>query len=117
MPPLPPPLLPLPPPLLPPSRCHVLMYMPAVLGSYIAGGLPIGAVLLKEHVATVMAPGDHGSTFAGNPLVCHAACTVFDIIAEPGELSSRGTRTASSSAGSSTAKQRGMQAAAGKARV
>ena len=51
-----------------------------------AGGLPIGAVLLKEHVAAVMAPGDHGSTFAGNPLVCHAACTVFDIISDPGGL-------------------------------
>ena len=50
------------------------------------GGLPIGAVLLTQRVADVMAPGDHGSTFAGNPLVCHAACTVFDIIAQPGGL-------------------------------
>ena len=33
-----------------------------------------------------MAPGDHGSTFAGNPLVCHAANTVVDIIAEPSFL-------------------------------
>lgn len=33
----------------------------------------------------MMAPGDHGSTFAGNPLVCHAACAVFDIINTPGE--------------------------------
>ena len=49
-----------------------------------AGGLPIGAVLLRQHVADAMAPGDHGSTFAGNPLVCHAACTVFDIISDPG---------------------------------
>lgn len=57
-----------------------------------AGGLPIGAVLLKEHVAAVMAPGDHGSTFAGNPLVCHAACAVFDIIADPGGC--RGSRWA-----------------------
>lgn len=51
-----------------------------------AGGLPIGAVLLKQHVADVMSPGDHGSTFAGNPLVCAAANTTFDIIADAGFL-------------------------------
>ena len=34
----------------------------------------------------MMAPGDHGSTFAGNPLVCHAANAVVDIIAEPSFL-------------------------------
>jgi hypothetical protein len=53
------------------------------LAKPLAGGLPIGAVLMKQHVADVMAPGDHGSTFAGNPLVCHAACTVFDIVSSP----------------------------------
>ena len=51
-----------------------------------AGGLPIGAVLVKQKIADVMAPGDHGSTFAGNPLVCHAANAVVDIIAEPSFL-------------------------------
>jgi adenosylmethionine-8-amino-7-oxononanoate aminotransferase len=51
-----------------------------------AGGLPIGAVLLKQHVADAMAPGDHGSTFAGNPLVCAAAVATFDIIADTGFL-------------------------------
>lgn len=56
------------------------------LAKPLAGGLPIGAVLLKQHVADVMKPGDHGSTFAGNPLVCHAACTTFDIIADPSFL-------------------------------
>lgn len=56
------------------------------LAKPLAGGLPIGAVLLTQRVADVMSPGDHGSTFAGNPLVCHAACTVFDIIAQPGFL-------------------------------
>lgn len=52
------------------------------LAKPLAGGLPIGAVLMTQKVADVMAPGDHGSTFAGNPLVCHAACTVFDIISQ-----------------------------------
>eukprot|EP00197_Chlamydomonas_leiostraca_P006408 CAMPEP_0202867010 /NCGR_PEP_ID=MMETSP1391-20130828/8478_1 /ASSEMBLY_ACC=CAM_ASM_000867 /TAXON_ID=1034604 /ORGANISM="Chlamydomonas leiostraca, Strain SAG 11-49" /LENGTH=459 /DNA_ID=CAMNT_0049547005 /DNA_START=140 /DNA_END=1519 /DNA_ORIENTATION=- len=58
------------------------------LAKPLAGGLPIGAVLMKQHVADVMRPGDHGSTFAGNPLVCHAACTVFDVIADPAFLAS-----------------------------
>lgn len=56
------------------------------LAKPLAGGLPIGAVLMTQEVADVMKPGDHGSTFAGNPLVCHAACTVFDIINAPGKL-------------------------------
>lgn len=50
------------------------------LAKPLAGGLPIGAVLMTDRVAEVMSPGDHGSTFAGNPLVCHAASRVFDII-------------------------------------
>ena len=35
---------------------------------------------MKQHVADSMKPGDHGSTFAGNPLVTRAAETVVDII-------------------------------------
>lgn len=46
----------------------------------LAGGLPIGAVLMKQHVADAMAPGDHGSTFAGAPLVCAGANATLDII-------------------------------------
>jgi acetylornithine/succinyldiaminopimelate/putrescine aminotransferase len=42
--------------------------------------------LLKQHVADVMIPGDHGSTFAGNPLVCNAGCVTFDIISDPSFL-------------------------------
>lgn len=56
------------------------------LAKPLAGGLPIGAALMKQHVADVMKPGDHGSTFAGNPLCCQAACTVFDIINTPAFL-------------------------------
>ena len=56
------------------------------LAKPLAGGLPIGAVLLTQRVADAMAPGDHGSTFAGNPLVCRAAVTTLDIIREPAFL-------------------------------
>lgn len=52
----------------------------------LTGGLPIGAVLLKQSIADIMNVGDHGSTFAGNPLVCHAAEAVVDIITEEGFL-------------------------------
>jgi len=36
-------------------------------------------VLVTDAVADVMKPGDHGSTFAGNPLVCRAAEVVLDV--------------------------------------
>jgi len=50
------------------------------LAKPLAGGLPIGAVLVTDRVASSIAPGDHGSTFAGGPLVCHAALAVLDHI-------------------------------------
>ena len=50
------------------------------LAKPLAGGLPIGSVLMTQAVADAMAPGDHGSTFAGNPLVCRAAEAAFDVI-------------------------------------
>ena len=47
------------------------------LAKGLAGGLPIGACLCKDAV-DVFTPGDHGSTFAGNPLVCAAGKTVME---------------------------------------
>ncbi|KAH9323548.1 hypothetical protein KI387_018187, partial [Taxus chinensis] len=58
------------------------------LAKPLAGGLPIGAVLVTEMVAAAIGPGDHGSTFAGGPLVCHAALAVLDRIQETGFLES-----------------------------
>lgn len=58
------------------------------LAKPLAGGLPIGAVLVTNKVAEAIKPGDHGSTFAGNPLVCHAALATMDRIQSPGFLSS-----------------------------
>lgn len=53
------------------------------LAKPLAGGLPIGATVVTEAVAQVMQPGDHGSTFAGGPLVCTAAQVVFDRVNQP----------------------------------
>ncbi len=46
------------------------------LAKGLGGGVPIGAVLAKEK-ASVFVPGDHGSTFGGNPLACAAACATL----------------------------------------
>ncbi|XP_010539525.1 PREDICTED: acetylornithine aminotransferase, chloroplastic/mitochondrial-like [Tarenaya hassleriana] len=58
------------------------------LAKPLAGGLPIGAVLVTEKVASAIKYGDHGSTFAGNPLVCNAAIVVLDKISKPSFLDS-----------------------------
>ncbi|KAL2348875.1 hypothetical protein Fmac_002875 [Flemingia macrophylla] len=58
------------------------------LAKPLAGGLPIGAVLVTERVASSINYGDHGSTFAGSPLVCSAALAVLDKISKPDFLSS-----------------------------
>ena len=43
-------------------------------------GLPVGACLAGEEVASGFRPGDHGTTFGGGPLVCRAALAVLDEI-------------------------------------
>ncbi|XP_057953388.1 acetylornithine aminotransferase, mitochondrial-like isoform X2 [Malania oleifera] len=58
------------------------------LAKPLAGGLPIGAVLVTERVAAAINSGDHGSTFAGGPLVCNAAIAVLDKISNPAFLAS-----------------------------
>jgi acetylornithine/succinyldiaminopimelate/putrescine aminotransferase len=50
------------------------------LAKPLAGGLPIGAILVTEAVARAIGIGDHGSTFAAGPLVCRAAQVVFNRI-------------------------------------
>ena len=52
----------------------------------LAGGLPIGAILMRQKVADVMQKGDHGSTFAGGPYITHVAEHVVNRIAEPAFL-------------------------------
>jgi acetylornithine/N-succinyldiaminopimelate aminotransferase len=49
----------------------------------LAGGLPIGAILMRQKVADVMHKGEHGSTFAGGPLVTSVAGYVVQRIMQP----------------------------------
>ena len=46
----------------------------------LGGGLPLGACLLGEKVADVFGPGDHGSTFGGNPVCCAGAVSILSRI-------------------------------------
>lgn len=46
----------------------------------LANGLPVGAVLMSEETAAGFAPGAHGTTFGGGPLVCAVAAKVLDIM-------------------------------------
>jgi acetylornithine/N-succinyldiaminopimelate aminotransferase len=53
----------------------------------LGGGLPIGALITGERLADVFAPGDHGSTFAGGPVVAAAALAALDMTEDPELLS------------------------------
>jgi acetylornithine/N-succinyldiaminopimelate aminotransferase len=49
----------------------------------LGGGLPIGALIAGERLADVLAPGDHGSTFAGGPVVAAAALAALEVTDDP----------------------------------
>ena len=59
----------------------------------IGNGLPVGAFLASGEAASAMVPGDHGSTFGGNPFVCAAASAILDVFKEadiPGKAKENG---------------------------
>lgn len=56
------------------------------LAKPLAGGLPLGALLIGERVAGLLKPGQHGSTFSGGPAVCAVARRVFDVLSGPAFL-------------------------------
>ena len=53
------------------------------LAKPLAGGLPMGAVLLAAHVAAAIQPGDHATTFGGGPFVASVASYVLDRLSDP----------------------------------
>ena len=50
------------------------------LAKGLANGLPIGAFIVADDAPTGFEPGDHASTFGGNPVACAAACAVLDTV-------------------------------------
>ncbi len=52
----------------------------------LGGGLPVGACVTSAEEAEVLERGDHGSTFAGGPLISAASLAAFDVIDDPGLL-------------------------------
>jgi acetylornithine aminotransferase len=56
------------------------------LAKGLGSGVPVGACLVSGAAAGVFKPGNHGSTFGGNPLACVAALTTLDVIEQDGLL-------------------------------
>ena len=56
------------------------------LAKPLAGGLPMGAVLMTDDIARGMQPGDHATTFGGGPLVSSVALEVVSRISDEGFL-------------------------------
>lgn len=74
--------------------CHHEEVQPdiLILGKALSGGMyPVSAVLADDHVMNVIKPGQHGSTFGGNPLACAVAMAALDVVEEDG-LSERAER-------------------------
>jgi predicted acetylornithine/succinylornithine family transaminase len=53
------------------------------LAKGLGGGFPIGAILTTEKLADTFQPGDHGTTFGGNPLACAVALAVLQALTHP----------------------------------
>jgi predicted acetylornithine/succinylornithine family transaminase len=58
------------------------------LAKPLAGGLPMGAVLVSEEIAATIQPGDHGTTFGGGPVVSAVALHVLERLSDPSLLES-----------------------------
>ena len=56
-----------------------------ILGKALSGGiLPVSAVLANDEVMLTIKPGEHGSTYGGNPLACRVAMTALQVLEEEG---------------------------------
>ncbi|MDR1811593.1 MAG: aspartate aminotransferase family protein [Candidatus Fibromonas sp.] len=65
----------------------------------LGGGLPLGMTLINAKIAECLKPGDHGTTFGGNPVACAAGLAVLEIISKPKFLANINERSAQLKAG------------------
>ena len=80
----------------------------------LAGGFPIGACIATGEAADLLQPGNHGTTFGGNPVAAAAALAVIDTIEADGllENATKVGRAAARRAAPTTAGHRGARARA-----
>lgn len=69
------------------------------LAKGIGGGLPLGAVLIRQFIADNLKPGDHGTTFGGNPIACAAGLYVTKTVSSKELLKNVAERAAQLKAG------------------
>jgi acetylornithine aminotransferase len=69
---------------------HVDMPDLVTLAKGLAGGFPIGACIATGAAADLLQPGNHGTTFGGNPVACAAALAVIGVIERDGLLEQAG---------------------------
>ena len=65
--------------------CHHENVQPdiLILGKALSGGMyPVSAVLANDEIMNVIHPGQHGSTFGGNPIACAVAVAALDVVEE-----------------------------------
>lgn len=63
-----------------------------IIGKALGGGcLPISGILASDEVMGVFKPGDHGSTFGGNPLACAVARVALDVLVQEGMIENSAT--------------------------
>lgn len=65
--------------------CHHEEVQPdiLILGKALSGGMyPVSAVLANDNIMNVIKPGQHGSTFGGNPIACAVAVAALDVVAD-----------------------------------
>ena len=82
------------------------------LAKGLANGLPIGALLVSDDAPTAFVPGDHASTFGGNPVSCAAACAVVDTLDDALLEHVRDGRPSCAQASLRSARSRGARPAA-----